>query len=187
MILFVLPGFLSYVPNDKFRYYVKELPNLDIIPLNYSPNPVTATIDLVKEIQEFDDPDKIFLGTSLGGFWTQFLANEFNGKSIMLNPAITPTSTLQHYIGTVTNYVTNETCELTKRDVQRYQSLYITPGLVETLILLNTEDEMLNYLKTVNVYIDDAKIEIIQGGDHRFTNIEETLQPIKDFINYEQI
>ena len=52
------------------------------------------------------------------------------------------------------------------------------------MILLNKDDELLDYRRTFEIFSNHAQIVLFEKGGHRFSNLEDTEQHIKEFINY---
>lgn len=192
MIIFVLPGFGSHNPNRKFYVLKKYLPNAKVIGLSYPSN------DPDEIFQSFsnsisaastyhDDKDLIFLGTSLGGFWAQHLSKIFNGKSILINPALDPCTTLADHIGLNINSYTNDVTILTDEMVHNYMKYYQNGNLITSLVLLDRGDELIDSNTTLELsysWVNSTSV-IYSGGDHSFQHIKESLLPIKEFIKYD--
>ena len=52
--------------------------------------------------------DVFFMGSSMGGFTSEYLAMKTGCKAIMINPVITPSELLPQFIGVTENYETGQ-------------------------------------------------------------------------------
>ena len=51
--------------------------------------------------------DRLFIGSSLGGFYASYFAEKFDSKAVLINPASNPYLGMKMYLGKNTNYSTN--------------------------------------------------------------------------------
>ncbi|MBL3519280.1 MULTISPECIES: YqiA/YcfP family alpha/beta fold hydrolase [Arcobacteraceae] len=129
--------------------------------------------------------EKVYLiGSSLGGYYALYLANKYNLKAVLINPAIKPLNTLSHYEGVkyIKNYYDNSEFEFTKEHIESLKN-YEVPNIQNPkniMTLLQKGDEVLDYkiskniLKNTNIIIEDA-------GNHSFININRYFHIIEDF------
>ena len=52
--------------------------------------------------------DVVFMGSSMGGFASEYLAMKTGCKAIMINPVITPSELLQQFVGVTENFETGQ-------------------------------------------------------------------------------
>ena len=126
----------------------------------------------------------MLIGSSLGGYYAQYLAHRFKLKTVLINPALMPLTTLSDYLGENTNFYTGEKYTLTQAHLDALLSLdipdpCITP--VPTLLLLDKGDEILDYRVAVARYQNCAEIVMFNGGDHQFQHMTESLPRIEAF------
>jgi len=124
----------------------------------------------------------IIVGSSMGGFYGQYLARQFPvTQLILINPALKPWELLHQREGEQQNFVTGERYLLTLEDIQQtrnYEIKTVNDGIATTLFL-DKGDETIDYQVAVNIYRDSAELMIFEGGDHRFQHMEELVRYIQ--------
>ena len=185
MIIY-LHGFNSTGDSAKGRFLKENLRHLSILAPTYHYDPRRAIACLEKIIQENLSAEKplMLIGSSLGGYYAQYLAHRFKLKTVLINPALMPLTTLSDYLGENTNFYTGEKYTLTQAHLDALLSLdipdpCITP--VPTLLLLDKGDEILDYRVAVARYQNCAEIVMFNGGDHQFQHMTESLSRIEAF------
>lgn len=126
-------------------------------------------------------PDACFVGSSLGGFYATYMAEKHGARAVLINPAIDPHVGLRAYLGPQKNLHTGEPYELTEAYLQAWKDLYvprITPS--RYLLLVETGDEVLDYLRAVERYAGAQQI-VVPGGDHSLQSFPEHLPRILQF------
>lgn len=129
--------------------------------------------------------DRIGLvGSSLGGFWSTYLAENYDLRAVLVNPAVRPQDRFEEFVGqTLKNYHTdNEYC-LMPDDLQ---------GLIDAdvkqlrdpanyWVMLQTGDETLDYRQAVDKY-QGSKLLVEEGGSHTFDGFENRLPQVVEFL-----
>jgi len=76
-----------------FRKYFNSIGETFIAPsLSYVPELAIKTLE---ELIESYHGDVCLIGSSLGGYYTMYLAQKYNLKAVLINPSISPVQTLQ--------------------------------------------------------------------------------------------
>ncbi|RXJ87375.1 YqiA/YcfP family alpha/beta fold hydrolase [Arcobacter sp. CECT 8985] len=123
------------------------------------------------------------IGSSLGGFYAIYLANKYNLKAVLINPAIYPYKTLNK-IGKATNYYDLSTFECNKNHLEQLKKFEIKDDIKNQenfFVLLKKGDEVLDY-KEVLEKMPKAKAIVKEGGDHSFTDFEMYLKEVENFF-----
>lgn len=133
------------------------------------------------------DYEVSFVGSSLGGFYATWLAEQFNCKAVLINPAVKPHERLQEYLGENKKYHSDETWEFTEADLLALQSMCVDTVNIAAnyLVLLQTGDETLDYRQAESFYAG-TNLEIEQGGDHAFQGFDSHLHQILGFCGFQQ-
>lgn len=176
-------GFNSGGKSDKIDLLKMRFGEVIAPTLPYSPK---AAIRLLEtEIARISDDDTLVLvGTSLGGYYAQYLGRKHGIKTVLINPAIIPVATLFEHIGkTLTNHVTGEEHLYTKEEWKELFKLSLVDGrlftrTVPTLVFLDAGDELLDSAATANYYSSVAKVKVFEGGNHRFAHMADILEDI---------
>ena len=66
------------------------------------------------------DENVYLIGSSLGGFYSLYLANKYDLKAVLINPAVNPAGSLDRYEGVdfVTNYYDNSRFEFNQNHIK---------------------------------------------------------------------
>jgi len=125
-----------------------------------------------------------FVGSSLGGFYATWLANKFAAKAVLINPAVQPDVLLQSMLGPQRNYHTDDgEYELTHEHMAQLRELTLEQIKVpeQLLVLLQTDDETLDYEQAVEYY-KRCQLDIEQGGSHAYDNFPQRIPQIMAFV-----
>jgi len=115
----------------------------------------------------------VLVGTSLGGFWANYLAHKYDAPCVLVNPCVSPSASLRKYLGReVRNYRTGELLSINERDLEVYADLEqdvpeIYNGYSVNLFVAR-DDEVLNYKDMLNYYEYTRDLVITDTGGHRY-------------------
>jgi len=130
---------------------------------------------------------KMIIGSSLGGFYAQYLARQFSGfKLVLINPALGPIVTLKNHLGENKNFYTGEKYILQQKHLDQLQRYNIEQPCLnhkKTLLLIDKGDEVIDYHFAVAQYKKCAEIILYDGGDHQFQHLADSTPKIKHFYN----
>ncbi len=127
------------------------------------------------------DGSLTLVGSSLGGYYATWLAERFDLRAALINPAVVAPISLNEFIGTQTNLHTGETFEFTAEHIEQLRALEVQNINSEHyLLLLETGDEVLDYRQAVQRYAGCRQI-VLEGGDHSFTRFPEMLPQLLEF------
>tara|TARA_B100000674_G_scaffold97675_1_gene70426 strand:- start:172 stop:747 length:576 start_codon:yes stop_codon:yes gene_type:complete len=180
-------GFASSSDSDKARiiksYISKVSKKINMITPDLSNNFKEANNQINKLIDE-NKKDYVFMGSSLGGYYANFFGSINNSKVILINPAIPPLKGFEEYLGENQNYSTGEKFIVTKEDIKFLRSLEIKElnNQKNILVLLESGDEVLNFIETVK-YFQGSNIDITFGGNHSYESVDTKLEKIVKFLN----
>ncbi len=130
-----------------------------------------------------DNNVDLLIGSSLGGFYAAYFAERFQIKAVLLNPSTQPFLTLAPYVGTNEFFCSGEKFEWSKEHINKLFSYAISKDSIKSplLVLLQKEDEVLDYKKAAEFY-ENYQVIVQEGGNHRFENLNEYLGMIREFI-----
>ncbi len=151
-----------------------------------SPQAVIRQLDSIIQ-QVADNSTWSFIGSSLGGYFASYLAEKYQRLAVLINPAIKPFELLADYIGQQENPYTGIVYHVTKAHIAELKA--IEPSVPKfdskqknnTLIMVQTGDEVLDYQQAVEKY-QHCRLIVEQGGDHSFINFDKKLPTIADFL-----
>ncbi len=138
----------------------------------------------IKTLIDKSNPNILYMGSSLGGYYALYFAQLYKSKSVLINPAIPPLNDFEIHLGKNENYATGNKFTISKDDISYIRSLHHKKILEpkNNLILLESGDEILNYAQSTS-YFRGSYIDIFYGGNHSYTSIKEKFTKIKDFFD----
>ena len=132
-------------------------------------------------------PDRIaVIGSSLGGFYATWLAQQLRCKSVLLNPSTTPWVTLQRHLGQLTQWdKPDETFDFRPEHLDELNALDVThlPPAAPQLLIAAQGDEVLDWRDMVARY-PQATLRLQEGGDHGLSSFADYLPEIDQFLHW---
>lgn len=122
------------------------------------------------------------IGSSLGGFYATWLAEKYNTRAVLINPAVRPYELLEENLGENTNFYTHETYELTDEHIQQLRDLDVESITQPDryLLMLQTGDDVLDYKLAIEKYPAVPSI-VEEGGGHEFSDFDRHLKTVLAF------
>lgn len=127
--------------------------------------------------------EPVLIGSSLGGFYANYLVEKSGCKAVLVNPAVYPYDLLQAYLGPQSNQYTGESYTLGSQDMVELRDLAVAQMKcpANRYLLLQTADETLDFSQASD-YFSGCKSVIEYGGDHSFQRFERWLPSIAKFL-----
>ncbi|WP_306519571.1 YqiA/YcfP family alpha/beta fold hydrolase [Rheinheimera sp.] len=179
-----LHGFASSSQSEKALitadYFARELPQhrLLVPDLPYTPDDAMACL---QELLQGQRPDAL-IGSSLGGFLATVLAEQYQIPAALINPAVRPHLLLARHLGRYYHPVRQQHYDVTQDHLPLLAQLAPArpknPALYQ--VLLQTGDEVLNYLDAVDFY-QHCQLDVQEGGDHSYQGYANRLPDIVKF------
>lgn len=156
------------------RLLVPDLPN----------DPLAAIEGLEAWVEQRDAP-VVLVGSSLGGYYATWLAEKYQCKALLINPAVLPCQRFEQYLGPQKNYYTDERWVLTQAHVDALAQLEAPPPTDHERywVWLQTGDETLDYREAEEFY-RCCRLDIRQGGDHSYQGFVERIPELLAFAGY---
>ncbi len=144
-------------------------------------DPERAIQQLQDAIAQLQQP--VLVGSSLGGYYATYLAEQYHLKALLINPAVRPHHLFDDFIAEQENLHTGERWLLTDAHLHALAALEVAaPRDAQRFsVWLQTGDETLNYC-LAEQYYHDCSVHIEQGGDHGFQRFAEHLPLFLDFV-----
>ena len=122
-----------------------------------------------------------FVGSSLGGFYATWLAEKYDAKAVLINPAISPHVGLRAFTGTQQNLYSGERYEITEAHFREWEQLVVSRIMPQRyLLLVETGDEVLDYRESLQRYRGCHQV-VVEGGDHTLKSFPEHIPRILAF------
>ncbi len=167
-----------------FRGFFKEKNIGFLAPsLSYVPQLAIQTLEEIIELYLSKNEKISLIGSSLGGFYSIYLANKYNLQAVLINPAVYAHVRLKEALGEALNYHDLSHFEWNENHLQMLKNLY-SPTIEQQerfLLMVQKGDELLDYSQATN-FLPNAKQIIEENGDHSFVNIESKFDSICKFL-----
>lgn len=183
LVIIYIHGFGSSGFGGKATLFKEYFQQEILLPsLSYVPDLAIHTLEQLIELLVNIGESVSLVGSSLGGYYAIYLANKYDLKAVLINPAIYPYRTLDK-IGMVTNYFDFSSFEVTQEHMKALRILEINEvkNQKNFMVLLQTGDEILDYHEAVEK-LSNSSLSIEEGGNHTFENIEKYFQKIEEFF-----
>jgi predicted esterase YcpF (UPF0227 family) len=142
-------------------------------------------ITMLEAVMQTKPADEITLiGSSLGGYYANYLAEKFGCKAVLLNPAVQVPHELAKYVGVTTAYHSDAVFEFKQEYVAELEA-YAVAAITRPeryFLLAATGDEVLNWRDMVAHYPAARQI-VIQGSDHGMADFTDYLDQIMAFCD----
>ena len=146
-----------------------------------------AVYDLQRHIGELlmTYPRLLVVGSSMGGFYGQYLARRFPdhvARLVLINPALKPWELLADHVGEQHNEATGERYLLTAEEVAQTRQFGIdrVDDDIPTTLLLDKGDEVIDYRIAEEMYRGSGELFLFEGGDHSFQHMDEAIEIIRE-------
>ena len=125
------------------------------------------------------------VGSSLGGYYASWVAEQLRCPSVLLNPAVHPARDLAQYIGTQTAqwHAPDEHFHFAPEFVEELQALDVQgrPVPAPQLAIIAKGDEVLDWREMVARY-PQARLRLLDGGDHGLSDFASHIDSIVQFL-----
>lgn len=181
MNILYLHGFASYVNPANAKYAtLRQLGQVVAHAPNYAhPNGLEQVVTSSLQVIEQQPGIDLLVGTSMGGYTASILHQETGIPFVALNPPVSPSQTLQKYLGEGIDLRGN-LYTLTTDIVESYVDFIPAAA---SWVFVNLGDELLCAEETVRfMQAKGVKVTSLAGGTHRFDNLEQIVPHIRTFM-----
>ena len=187
--LLYIHGFLSSPLSLKAQQTAQWLaiahPEIEFLCPQLTPYP-SQTQQLLESVIEKLLPESVYLmGSSLGGFWATWLAEKYNLRAVLINPAVRPQDFMPAYLEVdLKSYHTDDSYRLSAHHIDEAIAVDVPVARPNNYwLLVQTGDETLDYRQSVQKY-HACKQTIEEGGDHSFQGFEDYLDACMAFFKH---
>ena len=141
----------------------------------------------IQQLEEIIEPKLPFgvtlFGSSLGGFYATYLAQKYQVKTAVLNPAVGAPVLLEKHLGLQKNYHTGEEYYLSEQHIHQLMAYDVSLTRPDLFwLMLQKGDETLDYQLALNYY-QGVNTVLEEGGNHSFEGFERYLDQLISFAN----
>ena len=187
------------------KYCQHHHPDINVLRPDLNKSPQDVFDKLISLVEEWGRDSKVvFVGSSLGGYFSTLVSNHTGCAALLLNPSTQPHVTLQRFAHDL--LLNNDSDEGQGEDeLPKNQILYTTTGgwvitsadlqwfadhqLSEIhypkkiAVFIKEGDELLNPELSKAFYQEQGSTVILQaGGDHRFSDFDEQLPMVINML-----
>lgn len=169
---------------EQTRVYIAErFPETNYYCPQVISNPKQAIAQLESIVNIHPNDTWGIMGSSLGGYYAHYIANQYNVKAVLINPAVKPYELLIDYMGEQTNPYTEEVYQVEKSFITELIDIE-TLKIVKNryMVMVQTGDEVLDYQQAVKKY-QACDLIVEKGGDHSFIDYDKNLPRIIQFLS----
>lgn len=187
MILY-LHGFRSSPSSFKARLLARHFAAIgraDEFVCPQLPASPAAAITLAQQlIDQYRGNRLVLIGSSLGGYYATYLAEQNHCKAVLVNPAVKPPRDLEKYVGVSTAFHSDEPFEFKHAYIDELKQFAIDKITKPEryFLIAATGDEVLDWREMVAHY-PMAKQVVIQGSDHGVSEFAEYIESVMAFCD----
>lgn len=161
------------------RYYA--CPMLDVSPRQAIERAEAA----IRGARAGGDTDIAIVGSSLGGFYARWLAEQHGCRVALLNPAVHPWTDLDKYLGEQPLWHGGGTITVERAHLQELLDLKVDAITrpERYFLLASTGDEVLDYREMVAA-CPGATIRVIEGSDHGISDFADHIDDVLAFCGF---
>jgi predicted esterase YcpF (UPF0227 family) len=122
------------------------------------------------------------IGSSLGGYYATWMAEQLGCRAALLNPAVTPLQSLERYVGMTTMFHSGEPFEFKRDYIAELKDLAV-PAITRPeryYLMAATGDEVLDWRAMVAHY-PGARQHVIDGSDHGIAEFADYVDEVLAF------
>ncbi|MEC9482153.1 MAG: YqiA/YcfP family alpha/beta fold hydrolase [Halomonas sp.] len=143
------------------------------------PHRPQAAYEMAERLLRSLGENTLLVGSSMGGFLASCLAERFDLRAVMLNPAVDPARLVDDWVGMA--FVNDYTGEhFVIEPAHREELAALTPSRLTPsryLLMLGTDDETLDCRHAFGAYAGSRTL-LLPGGDHGFSRLAEFLPAV---------
>lgn len=189
-LLIYIHGFTSSGQSEKAqsvgRFIAAHQLDIEFLAPDFSNYPGMAYQQICQLVEAHQQLGKrvALMGSSLGGFMATVVAERYQLRAVLINPAVYPHELLPRYLGDNYNLYTGEHFFLTEAHMNELKEITCDSLAYPKnyWLLLQTADETLDY-RRANTYYHQCQFLVEQGGNHRFENFEQHIPTALHFLH----
>ena len=144
-----------------------------------------ASMDMVNQHISKSKFDRlVVIGSSLGGYYANYLAEKYGCKAIALNPAVRAPRELASHVGMLTTYDTNEPYDFRPEYIEELKALQVEviSNPSRYFLMAAKGDELLDWREMVEFYKGGEQL-VLEGSDHGIADYPNHIHRVLKFIS----
>lgn len=142
-----------------------------------------AAIEMASTLMAGSPSDAMtVIGSSLGGYYATWLAEQTGCRAILLNPAVKPPRDLEKYVGVTTEYHSGAPFEFKREYIAELRALEVEriTRPERYFLIAATGDEVLDW-REMAAHYPQARQRIIEGSDHGISEFADYADEVLAF------
>ncbi len=147
------------------------------------PSPKQAMQEIMQGLENWPTSMAV-IGSSLGGYYATWVAEQMGCKAVLLNPAVEPARDLKAHIGEQSSWHdAGEKFLFDPAFIDELHDLHAGPlqGPQNYLTIIAKGDEVLDWREMSQRYAG-TRMRLLEGSDHALSDFDEHLPAILDFL-----
>ena len=140
-------------------------------------------IELALSLVEKVPPAELtIIGSSLGGYYATWLAEQIGCRAVLLNPAIVPLLDLEQHVGISTEFHSDKPFEFKREYIDELRA-FAVPTITQPqryFLIAATGDEVLDY-RDMLAHYQGAQQIVIEGSDHGISEFADYVAAVLAF------
>ncbi len=138
---------------------------------------------VIKYIEQSHFTEMVVMGSSLGGFYANFLSEKYGCRAVVLNPAVRAPRELAPHVGMMTAYDSDEPFDFRPEYIDELRALQVDAITKPSryFLMATKGDELLDWKEMVDFY-PSAYHLVLEGGDHGISDYSKYLPEVLKFI-----
>ncbi len=140
---------------------------------------------VIKHIDQSKADRIVVIGSSLGGFYANYLTEKYKCKGVALNPAVYAARELEPHVGMLTAYDSEEPFDFKAEYIDELRALQVNQitNSGRYFLIAAKGDELLDW-KEMAAFYPGAKQLILEGSDHGIADYANHLPAVIEFIEH---
>jgi uncharacterized protein len=147
------------------------------------PSPAEAMRMVFEGVRDWPAQNMAVIGSSLGGFYATWVAEQLGCRAVLLNPAVNTPRDLEKYIGEITAWHSDERFFFRREFIDELRAM--KPEMLTQLdryfAIIAKGDEVLSWVEMSERY-RGCRIELLEGGDHAISDYALHLPKVVGFL-----
>lgn len=191
-VILLLHGYQSAMPNDDYDAIVDLFGDTHtVVGFNYDYIDIEADKSALDEVfaHYLKDRRVVVLGTSLGGFWADYVLTHYPvAGAVLVNPALDPGTVLRSTLGTHKGDRREAPFTVTETDAAAYDAFRwpVDGPHGPRLVLLADDDELLDPAQADKMFGAAENTDVVhfrEGGHNLDLNRADVVDTLRAFIN----
>jgi len=147
------------------------------------PSPADAMRTVLEHVAGWPREGVGAIGSSLGGFYATFVAQQLGCRAVLLNPAVDPARDLAKYIGEISAWHSDEKFHFRAEFVDELRVLS-PPTLTDPqryLAVIAKGDEVLDW-REMSARYAGCHVRLLEGSDHALSDFDAHLPELLRFL-----